>query len=72
MPEPLSLSEVLARFDRKERRHLIERALGGPIPTSLAESFLCEVNKTLRLSLSTNTQWFMDYHIDWLVGAAWT
>jgi hypothetical protein len=69
MMATISVSEALARFDRKERRLLVGTALGHE--TGLDQNFCDKIGERLGIIPlpASGTRWFTDYHIDWLVGA---
>jgi hypothetical protein len=69
MTETTSISEALARFDRKERRLLVGTALGHE--TGLDQKFCDKIGELVRIIPlpAGDTRWFTDYHIDWLAGA---
>lgn len=64
------LSGVIALFDRKERRHVVSRALGASAE-KLDEGFCNEISSALQDVRLTpeSTRWFTDFHLDWLAGA---
>lgn len=65
------LTACLEDFNRKERYWLIRNALGDPdelLP--LSPSFRETIAKETGLDIPADAWWAIDYHIDWLFGAA--
>lgn len=63
-------SEILERFNRKERNLLVRDILGKPgIHPKLDEFFLQRVRCALKVKVPDTAWWATDYHISWLAGA---
>ena len=65
-----SFSEILERFNRKERNLLVRDILGKPKERPhLDSSFIQRINRVLELEIPNEAWWATDYHINWLAGA---
>ena len=67
-----TLSDVLKRFNRKERNLLVRAVLGDEQrPLTLSDKFVEDVEKQLEIEIKEkeNAWWATDYHISWLAGA---
>lgn len=66
------LTEILDRFNRKERNLLIRDALGHSLdkPLLLDDDFRQRVGKALGgLEIPKDAWWATDYHLNWIAGA---
>lgn len=67
----VSLVELFRQLNRKERHWLVRHAL-GPRSARLGDDFRSNLAATLNkhrkpISIPSNAEWAIDYHIDWLV-----
>ena len=67
----MKLHEAMARFDRKERKVLIENCLGLNVLSRPLPPLFNKLETKLNFRFGGDLRWFTDYHIDWLVGAFW-
>ena len=67
-----SIADVLERFNRKERNHLVRMALDqGDQPPKLGDHFRADVAAALQFqgAIGADAWWATDYHLEWLAGA---
>jgi hypothetical protein len=67
----VEFSEILERFNRKERNLLVRDILGHrESKLRLSKSFLMRVNKAAKTDLGRDAWWATDFHFDWALAAA--